>query len=197
MKIVSKLHHMIGTLKSLYYNIDKESFATCGENVILEYPIKINRPQNVYLGNDVAIRGGLTVISHTGKLIIKDHVDISQSLTVVTGNHTTKPPLNTWQVDCNHSGLGDKESDVIIENDVWIGINVTIMPNVKIGRGSIIGACSVVTKDIPPYSIAVGNPCKVIRVKFTKDEIIEREKILYPEGERLDFAYIKSLFHNK
>lgn len=197
MKIVSKLHHMIGTLKSLYYNIDKESFATCGENVILEYPIKINRPQNVYLGNDVAIRGGLTVVSHTGKLIIKDHVDISQSLTVVTGNHANKPPLNTWQVDCNHSGLGDKESDVIIENDVWIGINVTIMPNVKIGRGSIIGACSVVTKDIPPYSIAVGNPCKVIRVKFTKDEIIEREKILYPEGERLDLAYINSLFHNK
>lgn len=188
---------MIGTLKSLYYNVDKESLAKCGENVILEYPIKINRPQNVYLGNDVAIRGGLTVISHTGKLIIKDHVGISQSLTVVTGNHTKKPPLNMWQVDCNHSGLGDKESDVIIEEDVWIGINVTIMPNVIIGRGAIIGACSVVTKNIPPYSIAVGNPCKVIRTKFTKEEIIEREKKLYPEGKRLDIACINSLFNNR
>lgn len=186
---------MIGTLKSLYFNIDKNSFASCGDNVILEYPIKVNCPQNVYLGNNIAIRGGLTIVTHTGKFIIKDNVDISQYLTVVTGNHTIKPPLDIFQIDCNHSGKGDIESDVIIEEDVWIGINVTILPNVKIGRGSIIGACSVVTRSIPPYSIAVGNPCKVLRMKFTKEEIIYREKQLYPENQRLDIAFIDSLFN--
>ena len=56
--------------------------------------------------------------------------------------------------------------------DVWIGQNVTVMPGVHIGDGAIIGTNSVVAKDIPPYSIAVGNPCQVIRKRFD-DELIE------------------------
>ena len=52
---------------------------------------------------------------------------------------------------------------VIIYDNVWIGGNVTILPGVKINQGAIIGAGSVVTEDIPPYVIAVGNPCRVIR----------------------------------
>jgi acetyltransferase-like isoleucine patch superfamily enzyme len=51
---------------------------------------------------------------------------------------------------------------VIVDDDVWLGYNVTVLPGVTIGKGSVIGAGSVVTKNIPPYSIAVGNPCKVI-----------------------------------
>ena len=57
-------------------------------------------------------------------------------------------------------------------NDVWIGQNVTVMPGVHIGDGAIIGTNSVVAKDIPPYSIAVGNPCRVVRKRFD-DELIE------------------------
>lgn len=56
-----------------------------------------------------------------------------------------------------------KEEKVVIEDDAWIGANVTILPGVTIGRCSIIGAGSVVTKDIPPNCIAAGVPCKVIR----------------------------------
>ena len=57
-------------------------------------------------------------------------------------------------------------------NDVWIGQNVTVMPGVHIGDGAIIGTNSVVAKDIPPYAIAVGNPCRVVRKRFD-DELIE------------------------
>ncbi len=53
-----------------------------------------------------------------------------------------------------------------VRNDVWIGHNATIMPGVKIGSGAIIGACSVVTKDVPDYCIAAGNPAKIIRQRF-------------------------------
>lgn len=61
-----------------------------------------------------------------------------------------------------------------IGNDVWIGFNVLIMPNVKnIGDGSVIGAGSVVTKDIPPYAVVVGTPAKVIRYRFTKNTILK------------------------
>ena len=63
------------------------------------------------------------------------------------------------------------KGDTVIGNDVWIGKNVTILPGVHIGDGAIIGANSVVTKDIPAYHIAGGNPCKIIRKRF-EDELI-------------------------
>ena len=63
------------------------------------------------------------------------------------------------------------KGDTIVGNDVWIGQNVTVMPGVHIGDGAIIAANSVVTKDIPPYCIAGGNPCKVIRKRFEEDLI--------------------------
>lgn len=63
------------------------------------------------------------------------------------------------------------KGDTVVGNDVWIGQNVTVMPGVHIGDGAIIAADSVVTKNIPPYCIAGGNPCKVIRQRFD-DELI-------------------------
>jgi len=55
------------------------------------------------------------------------------------------------------------EREIIIEDDVWIGFNATILKGVKIGKGAIVSACSVVTKDVPPYTIVVGNPARVIK----------------------------------
>ena len=65
------------------------------------------------------------------------------------------------------------KGDTIIGNDVWIGQNVTILPGVYIGDGAVIGANSVVGSDIPPYTIAVGNPCRVIKKRFD-DKTIEK-----------------------
>lgn len=186
----------LGTLKSLYFNVRYSKFGKCGDNFLLELPAKITHPENLYFGDNVSIRGFFTFISHTGRLFIKGHCDISQRFTVVTGNHTTKPPLDMWQSDCNHSAYGDKEMDTIVEEDVWIGINVTLMPGVTIGRGSIIGAGSVVTKSVPPYCIAAGVPCKVIKMKFSIDEILKREKILYPKENRLDIQILKNIFEH-
>lgn len=63
------------------------------------------------------------------------------------------------------------KGDTVVGNDVWIGQNVTVMPGVHIGDGAIIGANSVVASDIPPYHIAAGNPCRIIRKRFD-DELI-------------------------
>ena len=68
--------------------------------------------------------------------------------------------------DCPYKG------DTVIGNDVWIGEKVTILPGVHIGDGAIIGACSVVTKNVEPYTIVGGNPAKVIRKRFD-DELID------------------------
>lgn len=68
------------------------------------------------------------------------------------------------------------KGDTVIGNDVWIGQNVTIMPGVHIGDGAIIGTNATVASDIPPFSIAVGNPAKVIRCRFDSEmiDLLER-----------------------
>lgn len=70
-----------------------------------------------------------------------------------------------------------ESKQIIIENDVFIGANVTVLDGVKIGNGAIIGAGAVVTKDIPPYAIAVGVPAKVVKYRFENDQIEQLQKI--------------------
>lgn len=77
--------------------------------------------------------------------------------------------------DYNWKGL---DSKVIIEDDVWVGYGAIILIGVKIGKGSVIAAGSVVTKDIEPYSIVGGNPTKFIKYRFTKDEINQHESLM-------------------
>jgi acetyltransferase-like isoleucine patch superfamily enzyme len=79
--------------------------------------------------------------------------------------------------DLNYNWKG-LDSKVIIEDDVWVGYGTIIMSGVKIGKGSIIAAGSVVTKDIEPYSIVGGNPAKFIKFRFTPEEIQSHELYL-------------------
>lgn len=82
-----------------------------------------------------------------------------------------------------HMSMGHPscKGDIIVENDVWIGAKSTIMSGVKIQNGSIVGANSVVTKDVPPYSIVVGNPAKVVKYRFTERQIESLLKIKWWE----------------
>lgn len=94
-----------------------------------------------------------------------------------------------------------KRTSLVIGSDVWIGANVVILPSVKkIGNGAVIGAGSIVTKDIEPYSVNAGNPCKIIRYRFEKNYIktLEESKIYnYSKQEfvkNLDNMYDKENF---
>lgn len=78
----------------------------------------------------------------------------------------------------------ESDKDIIIHEDVWIGMNVTLLSGVDIGRGATIAAGAVVAKSIPPYCIAGGVPAKVINFYWTVNEIVEHEKKLYKENER-------------
>lgn len=82
-----------------------------------------------------------------------------------------------------YPGDGITKGDVVIGNDVWIGRNVKILTGVTIGDGAIIGAHSVVAKNIPPYAIAVGNPCTVKKYRFTEEQIEKLLKIKWWEWD--------------
>ena len=83
------------------------------------------------------------------------------------------PECNIWTINHETSDVNTpmckqgtrKEQPVYIGNDVWIGSRVTILPGVKIGNGVVIGACSVVTKDVPDYAVIGGNPAKIIKMR--------------------------------
>lgn len=78
--------------------------------------------------------------------------------------------------------LPENDKDVIIEDGVWCGCNVTILKGCHIGKGAVVAAGSVVTKDVPPYAIVGGNPAKVIKFRFTEEQIKEHERILKERG---------------
>ena len=121
------------------------------------------------------------------KLIIGKFCQIASGIKIIMNganhrmNSVTTYPFNImgngWEkVTPKLTDLPFK-GDTFIGNDVWIGQNVTILPGVHIGDGAIIGANSVVTKDIPAYHIAAGNPCKVIRKRFSEELINYLEEV--------------------
>ena len=126
-------------------------------------------------------------------LIMEDFTNIDSraaiGLTVITGNHMS--PVGIWrkfvtdkiksELDVNNNF----DKDIIVENDVWFGANVTLLAGAHIGRGAIVGAGSVVRTKVPPYAIVSGNPAKVMGFVFDPEQTIEHEEKLYPESERL------------
>ena len=94
-------------------------------------------------------------ILDVGKVIIGDYCQIAPNVSIYTAGHPVHPASRNTQYEY---GI-----DVVIGDNVWIGGNVVICPGVHIGDSAVIGAGSVVTRDIPAWSVAAGNPCKVIR----------------------------------
>ena len=86
------------------------------------------------------------------------------------------PEIADMHMDMGHPSC---KGDIIIGNDVWIGAKSTIMSGVKIGDGAIIGATATVSKDVPPYAIVVGNPAKIVKYRFTENQIESLMKIAW------------------
>lgn len=111
------------------------------------------------------------------------------------GNHridwiTTFPFSALWPSAKDIIGHPSTKGDVVIGHDVWIGYGATILSGVTIGNGAVIGAFSVVAKDVPPYSIVVGNPAKVVKKRFSDDKIDILQKLRWWdwENEKLNYA---------
>lgn len=164
-------------------------FGSCGKNSIVRNPYYCVVPQKIYLGDNVNINDGMTFIARpdceAGKLIIKDNCIITQHFTAITNNHSVVKEIGKPMKEVFQSRKNDKDEDIVIEEDVWVACNVTILPGVVVGRGSIIGAGAVVRHTVPPYAIVLGNPGTVIGFRFTPEQIIEHESLLYSEEVRI------------
>lgn len=131
---------------------------------------------NLSVGDDTSIPKGSVFYCTEAPLTIGKKVIFGPHPTIITGDHRIDV-IGKYIMDSNDK-LPENDSPVVIEDDVWTGANVTILKGVTIGRGSVIAAGAVVTKSCPPYSIIGGVPAKVLKMRFTPDEIEEHEKII-------------------
>ena len=152
--------------KEILHNL----FGHAGENIWIEPPLRVAYGKNVHIGNNFYANFNLVLVDDI-EIFIGNNVMIAPNVTITVTGHPVHPTLRK---------NGEQFSfPVKIEDDVWIGSNVVILPGVTIGRNSVIGAGSVVTKDIPENVVAVGNPCKVLR------EITDRDKEYYYKDFRV------------
>lgn len=123
---------------------------------------------NISIGNNVFI-GGATLIDCVQSIRIEDDVLVSYGCVITdSDNHSIsysirKNDLSDWRAGGFHDWKTTKTRPVLLSKGVWIGANSMILKGVSIGEGSVVGAGSVVTKNVPPYTIVAGNPAKIIR----------------------------------
>ena len=151
----------------------REMFASCGNDCYIELPFHANwGGRHVHFGSGVYANFNLTMVDD-GHIFVGDKVLIGPNVTIATANHPIQPELRSKALQYN--------KDVHIGDNVWIGANAVICPGVTIGKNTVIGAGSVVTKDIPENVVAVGNPCRVMR------QISERDQKYYYRNEEIDW----------
>lgn len=180
-RIIDKIDRIFN---SIYYKSLANKMLHCGQRVIFERHVRIDEPQFLYLDDGVHLCFGTKIyfgqsqnntsppflsigknayigrncqISCTQRIIIEEKVMIADGCYIGDTEHiydTNQPIID--------SGLTSR-GPIHIGQDSWIGANVCILPNVKIGRHCVIGAGSVVTKSIPDFHIAVGNPARILK----------------------------------
>lgn len=180
-------------LYKAYFSVSKKKLGYCGPNVTLIPPILISNPENVLLYGDNTLNNVDIATTHA-KFIMKAHSYTAEGLRVKTGNHAMIVGRFSKSIKENEKPAG-LDKDVVVESDVWIGCNVTLLAGVTIGRGCTIAAGAVVTKSMPPYCIIAGVPAKPIKFKWTIDEIIQHESMLYPENERIPRDELEKIFN--
>lgn len=149
----------------------KALFGKTGEEVWLEPPFHCDYGWNIEVGDHFFANYNLTILD-VGKVTIGDSVQIAPNVSLFTAGHPVHP-------DSRNSGY-EYGLPITIGNNVWIGGNVVILPGVTVGDNAVIGAGSVVTKDIPANVIAAGNPCKVLR------QITEQDRKFYYKDREFD-----------
>ncbi|MED3913272.1 galactoside O-acetyltransferase [Bacillus sp. BK006] len=142
-------------------NILKQLFSEIGEDCYIEPPLHANwGGKNVHFGNSVYANFNLTLVDDCN-IFVGDNVMFGPNVTISAGTHPIHPNLRRKKAQYN--------VPIYIEDNVWIGAQSVVLPGVRIGENSVIGAGSVVTTSIPANVVAVGNPCRVIREINNRD----------------------------
>lgn len=149
----------------------KEMFAELGENCYIEPPLRGNwGGRHVHFGKNVYANFNLTLVDDT-HIYVGDYTMIGPNVTLATAGHPILPALREEVYQFN--------LPVRIGRNCWLGAGVIVLPGITIGDNTVVGAGSVVTRDLPSGVVAAGNPCRVLR------EIGERDRLYYWRDKRI------------
>ena len=149
-----------------------QMFAEIGEGCYIEPPLHSNwGGKNIHFGSFVYANFNLTAVDDTD-IYVGDHTMLGPNVVLATAAHPILPKLREQGYQYN--------LPIHIGRNCWLGAGVIVLPGVTIGDNSVIGAGSIVTKDIPENVVAVGNPCRVIR------GITEKDKLYYYKDRKID-----------
>ena len=155
----------------------KEMFAEIGEGCYIEPPFHANfGGAHVHFGKNIYANFNLTLVDDT-HIYVGDYTMFGPNVTVATAGHPILPELREKMYQYNFL--------VHIGKNCWIGAGVVIVPGITIGDNVVIGAGSVVTKDLPSNVVAVGNPCRVLR------EVNEHDKKYYFKDRKIEFSNLR------
>lgn len=149
----------------------KELFGKTRESVHVVPPLYCDYGTNIQVGENFFANYHFTVLD-CAPVTIGDNVQIAPNVSIYTAGHPLHP-------DSRNSGY-EYALPITIGDNVWIGGNVVICPGVTIGDCAVIGAGSVVTRDVPPWTVAAGNPCRVLR------QITEADRDFYYQDRKFD-----------
>lgn len=163
-------------------NLLKEMFAEIGDGCYIEPPLHSNwGGHHTHFGNNVYANFNLTLVDDT-HIYVGDNTMFGPNVVLATAGHPILPILRENAYQYNAS--------IHIGKNCWLGANVIVLPGITIGDNTVVGAGSIVTKDLPSNVVAVGNPCKVIR------EINDKDKEFYFKNLRIS-EDIKNKFNIK
>lgn len=192
---IRKIVYVWNGIRKLYaqyigvYN--DNAYGKKGKHSIVANNSTLNQ-KNVFIDDFCVIQSQTNFISNKGKLIIKKYSVISSGCIIVPGSHQLTVGVPFYLSTTNH--INDDEGDIIIDEDCWIGAGCILLPKCHIGRGVVVGAGSVVKKEIPPYAVVVGSPARIIATKFSINQILKHESILYPPEERMSRNELEKIF---
>jgi acetyltransferase-like isoleucine patch superfamily enzyme len=126
-----------------------------GRNTVLQTNVRFTKPENISIGANCNIACG-AFLTGGGGIRIGDWVGFGPDVKIWSVNHRFDDPDRPWLLQ------GWEYKPVVIEDDVWLGANVFVMPGVTIGKGAIVSAGSVVYKSVPAFSLVAGNPGRVV-----------------------------------
>lgn len=171
----------------------KRAMMHCGKDVYLRPTCSdLKGLWNMSIGDGSSIPKGSVFYCTKAPLTIGKKVIFGPNPTIITGDHRMDV-VGKFIMD-SHEKLPENDAPVIVEDDVWTGANITILKGVTIGRGCVIAAGAVVNKSMPPYSIIGGVPARVLKRRFTIEQLLEHERLLYPEHERFTREQIEEMW---
>ena len=174
-------------LRALKIYVLRSAFKRYGRDFRFD-PDGVYTYRTIEVGDDVHILHGACLMASESAITIGNKVMLAPNVTIIGGDHNTSV-VSRFMFDVKVKRPEDDQA-VTIEDDVWVGTGVIILKGVRIGRGAIVAAGSVVTREVPPYTVVAGIPAKVISVRFDVDTIIAHEAQLYAADQRLSAQYL-------